>query len=57
MALLQVELVEVFLAVLGDVALAALVIVAEKQVEHVLHGGDVFGFDLDPGDAFLGSWW
>lgn len=30
MALLQVELVEIFLAVLGDVALAALVVVAEK---------------------------
>ena len=30
----------------------ALVVVAEKQVEHVLHGGDVFGFDLDQATRF-----
>ena len=45
--LLQVQLVQVFLAVLGDVALAACLVVAQQQVEHGFHLGDVLGFHLD----------
>ena len=45
--LLQVQLVQVFLAVLGDMALAARLVVAQQQVEHGLHLGDVLGLHLD----------
>ena len=45
--LLQVQLVQVFLAVLGDVALAARLVVAQQQVEHGFHLGDVLGLHLD----------
>ena len=45
--LLQVQLVQVFLAVLGDVTLAARLVVTQQQVEHGLHLGDVLGFYLD----------
>ena len=46
-ALLQVQLVQVLFAVLGDVALAALVVVAQQQVKHGFHLGDVLGLHLD----------
>ena len=45
--LLQVQLVQVFLAVLGDMALAACLVVAQQKVEHGLHLGDVLGLHLD----------
>ena len=45
--LLQVQLVQVFLAVLGDMALAACLVVAQQQVEHSFHPGDVLGLHLD----------
>ena len=45
--LLQVQLVQVFLAVLGDMALAARLVVAQQQVEHGFHLGDVLGLHLD----------
>ena len=45
--LLQVQLVQVFLAVLGDMALAACLVVAQQKVEHGFHLGDVFGLHLD----------
>ena len=45
--LLQVQLVQVFLAVLRDMALAARLVAAQQKVEHGLHLGDVFGLHLD----------
>ena len=45
--LLQVQLVQVFPAVLGDVALTARLVVAQQQVEHGFHFGDVLGLHLD----------
>ena len=46
-ALRHVELIEVFIAVFGDVVLAALKIVAQQQVEDLLRPLDVLGHDLD----------
>ena len=46
-ALLQVELVQVFLTVRRDMALASRLVVAQQQVEHGFHLGDVLGLHLD----------